>query len=265
MENKNITCVITTHNRDAYLKEAVYSAINQTTPPFEIIISNNLPNEKTQTLINTISEKSTVPIKYIEHSMKGRGSISANLAASMAKGDYIAFLDDDDMWEPDYFENIIDLISEKKSRIIYTWFLKLQNNKKIPYKELKENLKMQDILLVNPGCGISNLIVERKLFVSLGGFDDYIHLSNDKDFLIRALYYGYEYYVLKKNLVVQRKHNDEQLTDINRDFLIGMKRFFKKHEWMASPVIKFKFYLKYWKMYIKMLKFNISKYQFRNK
>ena len=121
---------------------------------------------------------------------------------------------------------------------------------------------MKDILLKNPGCGISNLIVHRKLFVGLGGFDDYIHLSNDKDFLIRALYYGYEYHVLKKNLVIQRKHNNQQLTDINKDFLIGMKRFFKKHEWMATSIIKIKFWLKYWKMYLKMLKFNKSKQKF---
>ena len=259
VKKKSISCVITTHNRDEYLRDAVYSAINQTKPPYEIIISNNIPNKKTEVLINTISKESNVPIKYIEHEMKGRGSISANLAVNVAKGDYIAFLDDDDMWEPDYFDQILNLISEKKSKIIYTWFLKFQNNKKIPYKELKDNIRMRDILLVNPGCGISNLIVDRNLFVGLGGFDDYIHLSNDKDFLIRALYYGYEYHVLKKNLVVQRKHNEEQLTDINHDFLIGMKRFFKKHEWMASPMIKIKFWFKYWKMYLKMLRFNRSK------
>ena len=255
MNIKNISCVIATHNRDEYLKDAVYSVINQTYPPFEIIISNNLPNNNTQTLINTISAKSSIPINYIEHTMKGRGSISYNLAVSEAKGDYIAFLDDDDMWEPDYLEKTQSLILKKESKIVYTWFLKLQNNKIFPYKQLKDNIRMKDVLLVNPGCGISNLIVEKKLFVSLGGFDDYINLSNDKDFFIRALYYGYKYDVLKKNLVIQRKHNNEQVTDINEDFLIGMKRFFKKHEWISDPIIKIKFWLKYWKMCLTMLRF----------
>ena len=133
--------------------------------------------------------------------------------------------------------------------------VKLQNNKIFPYKQLKDNIRMKDVLLVNPGCGISNLIVEKKLFVSLGGFDDYINLSNDKDFFIRALYYGYKYDVLKKNLVIQRKHNNEQVTDINEDFLIGMKRFFKKHEWISDPIIKIKFWLKYWKMCLTWLRF----------
>ena len=111
---------------------------------------------------------------------------------------------------------------------------------------------MKDFLLTNPGCGISNLVVDKKLFVSLGGFDDYINPSYDKDFIIRAMYYGYQYNVLKNNLVTQRKDNHEQLSNINKDFLLGMKKFFKKHEWIASPFIRIKFWIKYWKMYIKI-------------
>ena len=255
MTKKNISCIITTHNRDEYLKEAVYSAIKQTHPPIEIIISNNIPNKKTQMIIEVIAENSSVPIHYIEHSMKGRGSISANLAASRSRGDYIAFLNDDDMWEKDYLEKISLFISEKKSKIIYTWFYKLKNSKKTQYKQLKDGLKMKDFLLTNPGCGISNLVVEKELFIGIGGFDDYI-LSNDKDFLIRAIYYGYEYHVLKESLVIQRKHSHEQLTDVDKDFLIRMKKFFKKHEFIASPKIKIKFWIKYLKMYFKLLMSN---------
>jgi len=149
MNKKNISCVITTHNRDEYLKGAIYSAIKQTCPPVEIIISNNIPNKKTQIIVETIAEKSSVPINYFEHSMEGRGSISANLAASQSRGDYIAFLMDDDMWEIDYLEKVSLLISEKKSKIVYAWLSKIQNNIKTPYKQLKENLTMKDFLLIN--------------------------------------------------------------------------------------------------------------------
>ena len=71
---------------------------------------------------------------------------------------------------------------------------------------------------------------------------------------MRAIYFGYKYNVLKENLVTQRKHNNDQLTDINKDFLIGLKKFFKKHEWIATPSIKIKFWIKFWKMYIKILR-----------
>ena len=59
---------------------------------------------------------------------------------------------------------------------------------------------MKDFILSNPGCQVSNLIVDKNLFIGLGGFDDCVIPSNDKDFLMRALYFGYEYHVLKKKL-----------------------------------------------------------------
>ena len=106
MVNKNISCVITTHNRDEYLKDAVKSAIEQSYPPIEIVIVNNIPNSKTRNIVNKIADETSVPINYIEHSMNGNGSVSANLAASVVKGDYIAFLMDDDMWEKNYLEKV---------------------------------------------------------------------------------------------------------------------------------------------------------------
>ena len=45
MVTKNISCIIPTHNRDKYLSEAVYSAINQAYPPLEIIVSDNIPSK----------------------------------------------------------------------------------------------------------------------------------------------------------------------------------------------------------------------------
>lgn len=247
LDPNSISCVISTHNRDDYLKDAVNSVINQTQPPLEIIVSNNLPNEKTKNIILEISKKTDVPIQYIEHHMKGRGSISMNLAVNKSKGDFIAFLDDDDMWEKEYLKKMSLLISSENNKILYSWFSKLQDNQKAPYKQLKENLQMSDFLLKNPGSVVSNLIVARELFIGIGGFDDYAY-SNDKDFIIRAIYFGNKYSVLKENMVIQRKHGSDQLTDVNRDFLIGIKKFFKKHEFIASKEIKVKFWIKYFRL-----------------
>ena len=252
-KKKNISCIIATHDRDEFLKGAIQSVLKQTQPPLEIIVVNNIPNKQTQEIVRKIAETSQVQINYLEHNMRGRGSISMNVAASKAKGEFIAFLNDDDLWETDYLEKMIILLKEKNSKINYSWSWKIKNNQKTEHKKLKENLTMKDFLLTNPGCQISNLVVEKDLFIGLGGFDDYIIPSNDKDFLIRALYFGYNYKVLKENLVIQNKHNDKQITDIDKQFLLGMKKFFKKHEWFADPVLKLKFWIKYWKMYIKII------------
>ena len=123
MNQKSISCVIPTHNRDEFLKESIYSAINQSYPPVEIIISDNIPSKNTKSTVESIAQNSPVPISYVGHNMGGRSSISMNLAVSRSKGDYIAFLNDDDVWEVDYLKKISLLITKKKSKIIYTWFV----------------------------------------------------------------------------------------------------------------------------------------------
>lgn len=249
----NFSCVIATHNRDEFLKKAIHSAINQSHSPIEIIIVNNLPNTQTKEIAKTMAEESKIPLYYIEHEMKGRGSFSYNLGASKATGDYLAFLDDDDLWEINYLKEMSFLIKEKNSKITYACTWKIKNNIKTPHKSLPENLKMKDFLLSNPGCQVSNLIIDKNLFIGIGGFDDYVIPSNDKDLIMRLLYFGYTYNVLKKKLVIQNKHYNQQVTDFNYDFLLGMKFFFKKHEWVSTPIIKIKFWIKYFRIYIKIL------------
>lgn len=246
-----ISVVIATHNRDEYLKEAIISAINQTYSPEEVIISDNVPSNKTKALIEKISQQSQIKIKYIGHHMRGRSSISMNLAVSNSQGNYIAFLNDDDVWELNYLDKICELILSNEAKIIYTWFSDWYKDKKKPGKKLKKNLEIKDFLIKNPGCVISNLVVNKELFIGLGGFDEYIHPSNDKDFIIRALYFGYNYDVVEENLVNLRRHTGKRETDISSEFLIGMKKFFNKHYFIASPLVKIKFWFKYWLLYVK--------------
>ena len=246
-----ISVVIATHSRDEYLKEAIFSSINQTYSPEEIIISDNVPSNETKLLIDEISQKSPVKIKYIGHHMGGRSSISMNLAVSSAQGNFIAFLNDDDIWELNYLKKISQLILKNNRKIIYTWFTDWYKDEKKPGKNLRENLQMKDFIIKNPGCVVSNLVVDKDLFIGLGGFDEYIHPSNDKDFIIRALYFGYNYDVLKENLVNLRRHKNTRETDISSEFLMGMKKFFNKHYFIASFMIKIKFWFKYLLLFAK--------------
>ena len=45
---------------------------------------------------------------------------------------------------------------------------------------------------------------------------------------------------------------NQLITDINKEFLLGIKKFYKKHELVASPMIKIKFWIKYWRIYYKI-------------
>lgn len=98
-----VTVITPTYKRHLYLKNAIESVLAQTYTDFEyIIIDDNPP--KTEERIRTetvIREFSDPRIKYIQNQENLGGAGSRNVAIEMAQGEYIAFLDDDDMYLPD--------------------------------------------------------------------------------------------------------------------------------------------------------------------
>lgn len=253
MKKKTISCIIATHKRDKFLKQSIESVLKQTHPPLEIIISDNIPSKKTKKLVKKIAKKNSLPIKYIGHILGGKGCISRNLAVSESKGDYISFLDDDDIWDLNYLKKINSLIHKKKSSIIYSWLIDWHKNEKKLGKKIKIGLNIKDFLIKNPGSVISNLVVKKDIFISLGGFDEYIHPSYDKDFIIRAIYFGHKYDVLKDGLVYMRRDNHGRESEFSKNFLIGMKKFYKKHHFHYNIYLKIKFWMKYWIIYFKLI------------
>ena len=119
-----ISCIIPTHNRGDYLKEALNSVICQTREPDEIIVVNN--GEQRVDLVGLESES----IKIFNIVPHAGASQARNFGASVAAGDYLAFLDDDDMWGKDYVLNVYNAIKNDLAiDCAVSALKKLSNNK----------------------------------------------------------------------------------------------------------------------------------------
>jgi glycosyltransferase involved in cell wall biosynthesis len=96
-----ISVIIPTWNRELLIKEAIESVLNQTTPVHEIILCDDGSSDQTIEYVkNTFGKK--VKILSLNHS--GRPSIPRNRGIHAATGEYIAFLDSDDLWMPNKLE-----------------------------------------------------------------------------------------------------------------------------------------------------------------
>jgi glycosyltransferase involved in cell wall biosynthesis len=98
LENNNdikVSVVIPTYNRAHYLPEALASALNQTLPVFEIIVVDDGSSDGTTQLMATYGDK----VRYLVQKNQGP-SAARNFAMREARGNWIAFLDSDDLWEP---------------------------------------------------------------------------------------------------------------------------------------------------------------------
>lgn len=93
---KLVSAIITTHNRLSLLKRAVESALSQTYKNIEVIVVDDASTDGTPEYCNEL------PLRYIyipKEESRG-GNHARNLGILAAKGEYVAFLDDDDYWLP---------------------------------------------------------------------------------------------------------------------------------------------------------------------
>ena len=98
-----ITVITPTYKRQQYLKNAIESVLAQTYTDFEHIIVDDNPQGSAERVMTeeVVRDFKDPRIHYIQNKENLGGAGSRNVAIEMAKGEYIAFLDDDDMYLPD--------------------------------------------------------------------------------------------------------------------------------------------------------------------
>ncbi len=99
-----VSIVITTYNRQAYLKEAISSVVNQTYKNIEVIIADNGSIESPKALVDAF-EDSRLHLRINEKNI----GIGPNFTSAfkLAKGKYVASINDDDVWQKDFLEKLV--------------------------------------------------------------------------------------------------------------------------------------------------------------
>lgn len=109
MKNNLISIIIPTYNRAAYLYESITSALEQTHTNIEVIVIDDGSTDDTREIIYSLQDQ-RVTYHYVKH--HGVVSKNRNKAISKAKGEFIAFLDSDDVWKRNKVENQLHKIQQ---------------------------------------------------------------------------------------------------------------------------------------------------------
>lgn len=104
MDAKTVSVVMATYNGARYIREQLESLILQTVPPLEIIVADDGSTDGTKTIIQEIICKSPVPIRLLMHESRLGFRDNFLRAATQARGDFVAFCDQDDVWRGDKVE-----------------------------------------------------------------------------------------------------------------------------------------------------------------
>lgn len=108
----NVSVIIPTYNRSDFLEVAVRSVLAQTYRNFEIIIIDDASADNTKEMIENsfVDEIKLGRIRYLKNVQHTERSISRNRGMLLAVGEYIALLDDDDLWLPEHLKGLVNFL-----------------------------------------------------------------------------------------------------------------------------------------------------------
>ncbi len=180
-----VSVVIPTYNRDALLKRAIESVLNQTFDDFEVIVVDGAGSGSTEELVGSYGDGR---LRYVRQS--GRGIANArNLGVKKARGEFIAFLDDDDAWRPRKLELQLELFRElgEKYGLVYTAFTYyyLERGKILGAKRPAAEGYVYPQLLKDNITGTSTILVRRECFKRAGLFREDFVTCEDWDMWLR--------------------------------------------------------------------------------
>ncbi len=177
--------IIPTYNREQFLEIALESVLDQTYQDFELIIVNDGSIDNTSDLIQSYDDKR---IKYLYQPNNGVAS-ARNLGLNFSKGEYIAFLDSDDRWNPQKLQITLNYIKRFPNISVFhtqeIWYRRgMFLNQKKRHKKPSGYVFRQALALC---CiGMSTAVIKREVFDTVGEFDETLPACEDYDFWLRA-------------------------------------------------------------------------------
>lgn len=209
-----ISIIIPTYNRANCIKRAVESILQQTYKDFELIIVDDNSTDNTDELILAIDDKR---IKYHKLEKNGGACRARNIGIQMAKGEYIAFQDSDDLWYPEKLEAQVKAFEQNKGYdMVFCSFKRDYGKSKIvPSPELKETSGMIFHSLVKGNfVGTITILCKREVLEDLGGFDEAFPAMQDWELSLR-ISQKYKIYHLKE-VLVEAEISEDSITK-NKD------------------------------------------------
>lgn len=234
MLSPQVTVIIPTYNRAHLVKDAVESVLNQTYQDFELIVIDDGSTDNTREVLAVYKDKLT----YIYQDNQGRSS-ARNHGIKLGIGEYIAFLDSDDVWFPDKLERQVPVLESAPPDVVLVhgykcivdenlqplpgWELKLRKSYTLAEKgeETYENYLYFNCIFT------STILVRKTTIIEIDGYDASIGSLEDFDLYLRLLLKGYNFaFISEPSLIKYRWHEDN--TD-ERSSNFGYVQVYDKH------------------------------------
>jgi glycosyltransferase involved in cell wall biosynthesis len=215
MNSLLVSCIVPVFNGERYLSEALESIFSQSYRPLEVIIVDDGSTDGTSAVVAGYQDR----VRILKQSNKGP-SETRNYGVRESRGDFVAFLDPDDLWHPD-----------KLARQMARFGARPELDLSVAHAELfwvsemedeAASLRAQGRVHIVPAYTSGTLLTRRSFFDIVGDFDDSLWFGDATDWFLRAADRGAVMELLPDVLLYHRMHT----TNLTRRRLFASREEF---------------------------------------
>ena len=199
-----ISCIVPVYNCERYVREAVESIFAQTYRPLELIVADDGSTDHTPEVIGNYRER----LIYLRQNNQGYAA-AKNLGLSGAHGDFIAFLDADDLWHPEKLATQIAWMCEQPA--VDLCFTVYENFWMPELADEERHYRRKQLSEPQTAWSISTLMARRTVFERFGNFQDGTRGLANMTWFLRAAARGAVIAVIP-DILMHRRFNVESFT-----------------------------------------------------
>ena len=201
-----VSVIITTYNRREFVREAIESVQRQDFSDYEIIVVDDGSTDGTEEFLKEFNS-----IHYFYQKNQGV-SRARNQGLKLARGDYICFLDSDDLWLPRKLSIQTKVMRKNREiNVTYTDEIWIRRGKRVNPKKKHQKYSGWIFKHCLPLCIISpsSVMLRREIFEEVGYFDENLPVCEDYDLWLRIAARHPIFFIDEKLIVKRGGHNDQ--------------------------------------------------------
>jgi glycosyltransferase involved in cell wall biosynthesis len=196
MTEKLVSVIVPAFNVERFIGKALASVRSQTYQNWEVIVTNDGGTDGAARIISEFARQTARNVLLLQHDQSQGPSAARNTAMKAAQGEYIAFLDADDIWMPEHLDSLFSVLASGKADLAYSDGCVFRETPSgdielLPIDTIEVKNPPQDLFRRN-FINTSAAAITRRLMEKVGSFDVSLSYGEELDYWIRAAALGFQ-------------------------------------------------------------------------